>query len=146
MAKNVVDLMSTPPPPSLTKIIEEIIPKKLSISPLDLCKSAMLEAMKEKFNQDRDLQDYIEKFPEIFTKVQKLSIKAPLFEVGGSRLPVSQPGQVLQRPKMVAIISSTFERNPDKEAEVIACRVTSITPTNPEPQPLAVEPTGGEEE
>ena len=87
-----------------------------------------------------------EKFLEIFTKVQNLSTKAPLFEVKGSRLPVSQPSQVLQRPKTVAIIRSTFERNLDKEAEVIARRVTSITPTDPEPQPLAAKLTGGEEQ
>ena len=47
---------------------------------------------------------------------------------------------------MVAIISWTFERNPEKEAEFITHRVISITPTNLEPQPLAAESTGGEEE
>ena len=51
----------------------------------------MLEAVKEKYDRDRDLQAYIEKIPEIFTMVQKLSTKSPLFEAGGSR----QPGQVL---------------------------------------------------
>ena len=84
MPENVVDLVSTPPPPSSTKITEELVLEQLSISPLDLCKSAMSEVMKEKFDQDRNLQDYIEKLPEIFTKVQKLSTKAPLFKVGGS--------------------------------------------------------------
>ena len=53
--KNVVDLVSIPPPPSPTKITEELVPEQLSISPLDLCKSAMSEAVKEKFDQDRDL-------------------------------------------------------------------------------------------
>ena len=43
----------------------------------------MSEAVKEKFDKDRDLQDYIEKFPAIFTQVQKLSTKSPLFKVGG---------------------------------------------------------------
>ena len=69
MPETVVDLVSTPPPPSSTKITEELIPEQLSVSPLDLCKNAMSEAVKEKFDQDRDLQDYIEKLPEIFTKV-----------------------------------------------------------------------------
>ena len=53
-AKNVVDIVSTPPPPSPTKITEELIPEQLSISPLDLCKNAMSEAVKEKFDRDKD--------------------------------------------------------------------------------------------
>ena len=53
--ENVVDLVSTPPPPSPTKVTEEKIPEQQSISPLDLCKSAMSEAVKEKFDKDRDL-------------------------------------------------------------------------------------------
>ena len=94
----------------------------------------MPEAVKEKYDRGRDLQEYIEKLPEIFTMVQKLSTKAPLFEAGGSR----QPGQVLQRLKNFATMTSTFERNLDKESEVVARRITSITLTNP-------EPTGDEE-
>ena len=43
----------------------------------------MLEAVKEKFDKDRDLQAFIEKLPEIFASIQKLSTKSPLFEVGG---------------------------------------------------------------
>ena len=85
MPENVVDIVSTPPPPSSTKITEEIIPEQLSIRPLDLCKNAMSEAVKEKFDRDRDLQEFFEKLPEIFTSMQKLSTKAPLFEAGGSR-------------------------------------------------------------
>ena len=146
MTENVMDLVSTPPPLSPTKITEELIPEQLSVSPLDLCKNVMLEAMKENFNHDRDLQAYIKKIPEIFTTVQKLSTKAPLFDVDGSRLPISQPIQVLQRQKTAVIISSTFQRNPDKEAQVVAHQTTSITPTDPEPHPLAAEPTEGEEE
>ena len=84
-------LVSTPLPPSPTKITEELIPQQLSVSPLDLCKNAMLQAMKGKNDRDRYLQAYIEKLPEIFTTVQRLSTKAPLFEAGGSR----QPGQAL---------------------------------------------------
>ena len=86
-----MDLVSTPPPLSPKKITEELIPQQLSISPLDLCKNSMSEAMKEKYDRDRDLQAYIEKLPEIFTTVQKLSTKSPLFETGGSR----QPDKVL---------------------------------------------------
>ena len=88
MLENVVDLMSMPPLASLTKITEELIPEQLSISPLDLCKNAMSEAMKENFYWDRDLLAFIEKMLEIFMSAQKLSTKAPLFEAGGSRQPV----------------------------------------------------------
>ena len=93
----------------------------------------MSKAVKENFDRDRDLQAYIEKIPEIFTMVQNLSTKAPMFDVDGSRLPVDQPGQVLQQKKTVAIISSMFERNPDKEAPIIGRRRTSIDPVTPEP-------------
>ena len=50
MPENVVALVSTPPPPSPIKITEELVSEYLSISPLDLCKSVMSEAMKEKFD------------------------------------------------------------------------------------------------
>ena len=53
--ENIVDLVLTPPPPSLTKVTEEQIPEPLSISQLDLCKSAMSEAIKEKVDRDKDL-------------------------------------------------------------------------------------------
>ena len=66
--------------------------------------------------------------------VQKLSTKAPLFDAGGSR----QPGQVFQRLNTFATVTSTFERNPDTEAKVVARRITSITSTD-------LEPTGDEE-
>ena len=65
--ENVVDLVSTPPPPSLTKITEEQVPAPQSVSPLDLCKRVMSEEVKEKFDKGRYLQELIEKLPEIFT-------------------------------------------------------------------------------
>ena len=133
-----MDLVPTPPPSSPTKITEELIPQWLSVSPLELCKNGMSEAVKEKYNRDRDLQAYIEKLPEIFTTVQKLSTKVPLFEASGSR----QLGQVLQRLKNFTTVTLTFERNLDKEAEVVTSRTTSIIPTNPEPNPPANELTG----
>ena len=80
--KNVFDLVSTPPPLSLTKITQETIPEPPSISPIDICKNAMLETLKEKFNRDRDLHAYIEKLPKLLTSVnQKITTKAPLFEL-----------------------------------------------------------------
>ena len=95
MDENVLDLVSTHPPPSPTKITQEHIPGPPYISPIDICKNAMSETLKEKFDCDRDLQTCIEKFPELLTSVQKLTTKAPLFEAGGSRLITPQPGQIL---------------------------------------------------
>ena len=45
----------------------------------------------------------------------------------------------------MAVISSTFQRNPNKEAEVVASQTTSIISTNPEPNPPVNELTGDEE-
>ena len=53
-AENVVDLVSTPPSLSPTQITQEEIPKLPSISQVDICKNAMLETLKERFDQDRD--------------------------------------------------------------------------------------------
>ena len=105
----------------------------------------MLETVKENFDRDKDLQEYIEKLPELLMSVQKLTTKAPLFEASGSRLTAPQPGQILQRLRTFAIVNSTFERNPDKEVEVVASRTTSIIPTDLEPNPPSNEPTGDEE-
>ena len=85
MAENVVDLVSKPPPPSLTQITQEEIPKLPSISLVDICKNAMPKILKERFDQDRDFQAYIEKLPELLTSVQNITTKCPLFEAGGSR-------------------------------------------------------------
>ena len=54
MIENVVDLVSTPPPPSPTQITQEAIPELHSISLVDICKNAMPETLKERFNQDID--------------------------------------------------------------------------------------------
>ena len=145
MAKNVVDLMSTPPPPSTTKITRETIPEPPSISPIDICKNAMPKTLKERFDWDRDFQVYIKKFPELLTSVQKITTKCPLFEAGGSRLPAPQPSQVPQRLRTVAVISLTFQRNPNNQAEVVASRTTSLIRIDLEPNPPANEQTWDEE-
>ena len=82
---------------------------------------------------------------ELLTSVQKLTTKGPLFKAGGSQIPAPQPGQVLQRSRNFAIVTSTFERNPNKEVEVVTSRTTSIISTDPEPNPPVSEPTGDEE-
>ena len=63
-----IDLVSTPPPPSPTQIIQEDIPVSTNISPVDLCKSAMLKTLKEKVDKDIDLQQFINKLPYLFLK------------------------------------------------------------------------------
>ena len=138
MPKNVVDLVSTPPPPSMTKVIEEIVTKQLSVIPLDLCKSAMSEAVKAMFDKDRDLQAFIEKLLEIFKSTHNISTKSPLFEVGGY-----QPGHESQS-RTFATITSNFKRNPNKEAEVVARRTSTITLTIPKADLPATASTGGE--
>ena len=89
--ENIIDLMSTPPPPYLTKVTEEQVPEQHSISPLNLWKNSMSKAVKEKFDKEKYLQAFIEKLPKISTSVQKLSTKSPLFKVGGY-----QPGHEFQ--------------------------------------------------
>ena len=106
----------------------------------------MSEAVKENFDRDRDLQAYIEKLHAIFTQVHKLSTKSPLFEVGGYPLPVPQTSQLPHKSNIFATITSTFERNPDKEAEVARHRTLAINLTVPKPHLPAIDPIGGEEE
>ena len=45
----------------------------------------------------------------------------------------------------MAIISLTFQRNPDNQAEVVASRTTSLIRIDLEPNPPANEQTGDEE-
>ena len=120
MTENVVDTVSTPPPPSRTKIIQEALTAPPSISPIDICKNAMPETLKERFDQDIDFQAYIKKLPELLTFVQKITTKCPLFETGGCRQRFPQLGQIPQRPRIVAMLKSTFLRNPGKTTEVVA--------------------------
>ena len=79
MPKNVVDLVSTPPPPSLMKITEEKAPAQQSTNPLDLYKSATPETVKAKFDRDSDLQDFFETVHALFKSSQKISTQAPIF-------------------------------------------------------------------
>ena len=138
MPENVVDLVSTPPPPSPTKITKEQVPAPQSVSPLDLCKCVMSEEVKAKFDKDRDLHAFIGKLPELFTSAQKISTKSPFFTIGGY-----QPGEKTQY-RIFTTIMSNFKRNPDKEAEVIACWSSTITPTIPQANLLATASIEGE--
>ena len=64
--ENVVDLVSTPPPPSPTQIIEEQAPTQKLVIPLELYKSVMPEMVKSKFDKDTNLQAFFETLPALF--------------------------------------------------------------------------------
>ena len=87
--ENIVDLVSTPPLPSPTQITQEDIPQSLTSSPVDICKNAMLETLKERLNHDGDFQAYIEKLPKLFTSAQKITTKCPLIESSSARQTLS---------------------------------------------------------
>ena len=88
--ENIVDLVSTPPPPSPTQITQEDSPPIATISPIDICKNAMPETLKEQFNQNDDFQEYIETLHELLTSVQKITTKFPLIEASAPRHILSQ--------------------------------------------------------
>ena len=48
--ENIVYLVSTPPPPSPTQMTQEDTPYIPTIIPIDICKNAMLETLKERFD------------------------------------------------------------------------------------------------
>ena len=54
MDENIVDLVSTPPPPSPTQITQEDNPQIPTISLVDICKTAIPETLNERFDQDGD--------------------------------------------------------------------------------------------
>ena len=66
----------------------------------------MSEAVKEKFDKDRNSQEFIEKLPEIFMSVQNLSTKSPVFEVGGYQL-----GHEFQSQTFATITSTVPQTN-----------------------------------
>ena len=88
--ENIVDLVSTPPPPSPTQITQEDTPQLPTISPVDICKKAMPKTLKEQFDHDGDFQAFIEKLPELLTSVHKITTKCPLIESNSVRQILSQ--------------------------------------------------------
>ena len=82
---NIVDLVSTPPPPYPTQITQEYNPQVPTISPVNICKNAMPKTLKRRFDQDGDFQAYIENLLKLLTPIQRITTKCPLIEVSGSR-------------------------------------------------------------
>ena len=116
--ENVIDLVSTPPPPSSTKIIKEQALTQQLVSPLDLYKSAMLETVKEKFDRDTDLQAFFETLPVLFKSAQNISTQEPIYTERATQ------------PPIVATITWTFTRQPDKEGHVTGHLSSTIAPTD----------------
>ena len=73
LAVETIDLASTPLPPSPTQIIQEDMLVFTNISLTNLCKSAMSETLKEKVDKDVDLQQFINKLPNLFLKAQQIT-------------------------------------------------------------------------
>ena len=64
--ENIVDLVSTPPPPSPTLVVEEQEPAQQLVNPLDLYKNKITELVKEKLDKDTELKYFFETLPELF--------------------------------------------------------------------------------
>ena len=79
--ENVVDIVYTPPPPSLTQIMQEAILELSSISSIDIYKTAMPKTLKERFDQDIDFQAYIENLLELLTSIQKITPSVPCLKL-----------------------------------------------------------------
>ena len=54
MDENIIDLVSTPTPPYPTQITQKDNPQIPTIIPINICKNAMPETLKERFDQDSD--------------------------------------------------------------------------------------------
>ena len=105
--ENIVDLVSTPPPPSSTPVVEEQAPAQKSVIPLDLYKRAIPESVKEKFDKNTELKYFFQMLPKLFQSAQKIHTRAPLY-VGSSN-----------HPTVYAHMTSTFTRQTDQEGDVI---------------------------
>ena len=64
--KNVVDLVSTPPPPSPTPVVEEQASIQQLVSPHNIYQRAILETVKAKVNQDAELKYFFATLPALF--------------------------------------------------------------------------------
>ena len=64
--EDIIDLVSTPPPPSPTPVVKEKELTQQLVSPIDLYKNKISELVKEKFNKDTELKAFIEMLPELF--------------------------------------------------------------------------------
>ena len=107
----------------------------------------MPKTLKERFDHDDDFHAYIEKFPELLTSVQKITTKCLLIKASGSRhLIPPQPGQIIHKSRSVGVIKSTFVRNPDKIAQVVSSRTSSLILADIPHPPLANEPSRDVEE
>ena len=82
--EDVVDLVSTPPPPSPTPVFKEQELAQQSVSPLDLYKNKIPKSVKENFDKEIKIKAFFETLPKLFQSAQKIQTKAPLYT--GSRI------------------------------------------------------------
>ena len=70
---NSIDLNSTPPPPYPTKIVQEEIPNPTVFSSSNPYIYVMPKILKENFDKDADLQQFINDLPNIFCNSQQIN-------------------------------------------------------------------------
>ena len=116
----IVDLVSTPPPPSPTLLVEEQALAQQSVSPLDLYKSRIPESVKEKVDKDIELKAFFETLLELFQLAQKIHMRTPLY-TGSST-----------NPQVIAHIQSTFTRS-NQEGDIIGHVQSTIEQIHPQP-------------
>ena len=110
--KTVVDLVSTPPPPSSTPIVEEQASVQQSVNPHNVYQRAIPETVKAKVDQDTELKAFFMTLPALFKSAQKIQTKSPLYA----------------RKKPYATVTTTFTR--DQQGDVIGTSKSVIEPIN----------------
>ena len=118
--EDVVDLVSTLPPPSSTPVVEEKSPAQYSVSPLDLYKSRILESVKEKVDKDTELKAFFEMLPELFQSAQKIHTRTLLYTSSRTK------------PQVITHLTSTFTRS-NQEGDIIGHVNSTIEHINPQP-------------
>ena len=76
--EDIVNLVSTPPPPSPTPVVKEQASAQQSISPLDLYQRVIPETVKAKVDKDKEIKAFFETLPELFQSAQKIQTTVPL--------------------------------------------------------------------
>ena len=110
MPENVVDLVSTPPPPSPTLVVEEQASVQQSASPSGVYQREILETVKAKVDQDAELKAFFATLPALFQSAHKIQTTAPLY---ASKNPYAN-------------ITTTFTRN--RQGDVIGASLSVTEP------------------
>ena len=73
-----IDLNTTPPPPCPTQIVQEEVPNPNYVPPTIPYMQALSEKLKQKFDKYKDLQDFINQLPNLFSSIQQLNKTNPI--------------------------------------------------------------------